>query len=191
MRRVVLMAVLALAMPMAAFADSIIFSDSGTLNSAGTITPTSTASFTGSIANGSSYTLNVPLTLFSDNGATTATAGTVSLSTGTLTQVGAGQFTFTGTVTVTNSASAVLFTSSVAGGTITHQSNGSYSINGLLANGGLNSILGTKISGSRLVSGNGNAVTGTSVVPEPGTLGLLGTGLIGIAGLIRRKTRIG
>jgi PEP-CTERM motif len=185
------MALLALAMPMAAFADSIIFSDSGTLNSTGTITSTSTASFTGSIANGSSYNLNVPLTLFSDNGVITATAGTVSLSTGTLTQVGVGQFTFTGSVTITNSASAVLFTSSVTGGTITHQSNGSYSINGLLANGGLNNILGAKISGNRLVSGGGNAVTGTSVVPEPGTLGLLGTGLIGIAGLIRRKTRIG
>jgi hypothetical protein len=40
----------------------------------------------------------------------------------------------------------------------------------------------------------GNTITscggGTSTVPEPGTLGLLGTGLITIAGVVRRRMRI-
>jgi hypothetical protein len=35
----------------------------------------------------------------------------------------------------------------------------------------------------------GNTGTTSLATPEPGTLGLLGTGLLGIAGLVRRKFR--
>jgi hypothetical protein len=36
-------------------------------------------------------------------------------------------------------------------------------------------------------TGFANGAPGTSPVPEPGTLGLLGTGLIGLGGLVRRR----
>jgi len=36
-------------------------------------------------------------------------------------------------------------------------------------------------------TGFANGTLGTSPVPEPGTLGLLGTGLIGLGGLVRRR----
>ena len=62
--------------------------------------------------------------------------------------------------------------------------------NGSTATGGTVQVTfdvpsGQKFSKGVLLAGGKTTVT----VPEPGTLGLLGTGLLGIAGLVRRKMR--
>jgi Ice-binding-like/PEP-CTERM motif len=53
---------------------------------------------------------------------------------------------------------------------------------------------GSALARNGAVTLQGNTITscggGTSTVPEPGTLGLLGTGLITIAGVVRRRIRI-
>jgi hypothetical protein len=43
-------------------------------------------------------------------------------------------------------------------------------------------------NGSTTISSGDTNFT-TSTVPEPGTLGLLGTGLVGVASIVRRKLK--
>src|SRR5207245_11711598 len=101
MRRVVLLAVLALALPVAAFADSVTdYSTFGT-TSAGTATWSGIPATAG-------VTISVTSALFAINNVSQPAGGTISLTTCTLTAV-TGGFTFTSCIIdIPNSSSTTL-----------------------------------------------------------------------------------
>src|SRR5438552_12533662 len=111
MRRVVLLAVLALALPIAAFADSVTdYAIFGT-------TSAGTATFSG-VPPAASGTISVTSALFAINGVSQPAGGTISLTTGTLTAVTVG-LTFTGgTFDITNSSCTTLVLGTFISGSV-------------------------------------------------------------------------
>jgi hypothetical protein len=200
LRKFILLATLALCLPIAAYANSgVDFTNSG-----GTLTGSNSGfSLTGSTL--------IAVNGLNGGGLITGNLGSVVFTTGALTtgslQMG-GSFAAGGTFTITGNGTNGIPNGTIFSGTFsgpvtwtlvtlangTHNYTLSGSLTGTLSNVSTNGVTVqlTINTGKGFFNGSTQISSGDTnienvVVPEPGTLSLLGTGLIGVAGALRKK----